>query len=119
MIRRFIGRKFSPAELERPEYLGNAIVDALVINHDWYSVDRDAIRALPETLYYKNLPEREAYQKFYFETSLDAQVILENNGGVLYLHNSWTPETYRLLGREAFLARNTTLANILKKCLEL
>lgn len=46
-------------------------------------------------------------------------MVLENNGGIICLHNSWTPKEYKQMSKESFLAEKNTLSNILKRVLEL
>ena len=59
----------------------------------------------------------EKYRDFYFEHDF-SDYALENSGGLILLHNSWTPENYKTMNREEFLRQNTTLANIFRKLLE-
>jgi len=58
----------------------------------------------------------EIYRDFYFNRDL-ADYALENSGGLISLHNSWTPARYKNMSRAEFLSQDITLANIFKKLL--
>lgn len=75
------------------------------------SVDRSLI--LPEVMMYEILSQ-ETYRRFYFEDNFGIQV-LNNNNGLILLHNSWTPEKYLLMDEKQFLKQNNTLAYVLGK----
>lgn len=62
-------------------------------------------------------PER--YQQFYFEMSVPPEQVLENNDGIIMLHNSWTPSRYRNMDRQEFLEQDNTMSNLLRRLLEL
>ncbi|GAB7141180.1 hypothetical protein RsTz2092_11450 [Deferribacterales bacterium RsTz2092] len=119
-------RKRYLGKMERWNYLGNGILGYILRDADenhFHSVDRLAIRALPEV----NWAQENAisyddpikvYIEFYFENELSDYVLNATaGGGVVYLHNSWTPEKYRKMSKNNFLKQNFTLANILKKLL--
>jgi hypothetical protein len=116
MCRWIIGKDFSPDELENWDYLGNKVVNSnLTRNQNFFMIDRDAIQALPENRYCKDIPSlEERYRKFYFDNTISAQTVLDNNQGILCLHNSWTPEKYRQMSINEFLKQDITLAGIFK-----
>ncbi|EIQ9584899.1 hypothetical protein MOR79_001664 [Campylobacter coli] len=58
------------------------------------------------------------YRKFYFLNDY-SDFVLENENGLLMLHNSWTPEIYKELNIENFLLCKNTLSSIFIKILNL
>ncbi len=56
------------------------------------------------------------YKNFYFYNDY-SDFALKDNGGIILLHNSWTPKEFKLMSKEEFLKINNTLANILQKIL--
>ncbi|EOV7168898.1 capsular polysaccharide synthesis protein [Campylobacter coli] len=58
------------------------------------------------------------YQEFYFLNDY-SDFVLENENGLLMLHNSWTPEIYKELNIENFLLCKNTLSSIFIKILNL
>lgn len=101
-------------------YFGNKILDPLIENSyddSFFILDRNNINSLLENeVIDENAPERR-YQKFYFE-NCDYKQALKKNKGVIYLHNSWTPNEYREMSEQDFLNSNVTLALLLKEILE-
>jgi hypothetical protein len=102
--------------MHRWNFLGNSILARPLSQADaksFKSIDKMAVNALPELSGYsgRNRPE-ENYAGFYFgEHPIEAAV---RNGGLIYLHNSWTPEKYKAMSEEEFLRQNVTLAGILR-----
>ncbi|EAJ5708753.1 hypothetical protein GN876_01340 [Campylobacter coli] len=58
------------------------------------------------------------YQEFYFLNDY-SDFVLENEAGLLMLHNSWTPYSYKILNIEDFLICKNTLSGIFLKILNL
>ncbi|EPM2447182.1 hypothetical protein ACTK6X_001892, partial [Campylobacter coli] len=58
------------------------------------------------------------YQEFYFLNDY-SDFVLENEAGLLMLHNSWTPYSYKNLNIEDFLICKNTLSGIFLKILNL
>ncbi|HEH4548170.1 TPA: hypothetical protein SG330_001854 [Campylobacter coli] len=58
------------------------------------------------------------YQEFYFLNDY-SDFVLENEAGLLMLHNSWTPYNYKNLNIEDFLICKNTLSSIFLKILNL
>jgi hypothetical protein len=76
-------------------------------------IDRDAIQALPDNQYCKDIPTfEERYRSFYFDNKISARTVLDTNQGILCLHNSWTPEKYKQMPVDEFLRQNITISKI-------
>ena len=109
------------------DFLGNSILDKLLLNstsNDYLSLDRIKLKVLPEINYYMNTYKdqddtnlREMYRKFYFENDF-SDYALDNECGIILLHNSRTPYEYQTFNKEEFLKENNTLSNIFKKLLD-
>jgi len=79
------------------------------------SIDKIAVNALPELSIAREMDAGEKYINFYFsDASIESAI---NNGGILYLHNSWTPERYKLMSENEFLSQDIVLAKILRHLL--
>lgn len=78
------------------------------------SIDKIAVCAFPELSLAEGTVE-EKYQKYYFSDNSIENAM--NNGGILCLHNSWTPEEYQRMSGEDFLSQNIALAKILRHLL--
>jgi hypothetical protein len=71
------------------------------------------LSALPELKgHSRSIRPEENYVDFYFGNHSIAAAV--NNGGLICLHNSWTPEKYKAMSEEEFLRQNVTLADILR-----
>lgn len=107
------------------DYFGNAIISPLIQSlpsSEINIIDRDTIGAFPEhlsKLNKNNIEKEKLYRDFYFRPSSDfnADDVLENNNGIILLHNSWTPAKFKNLSAEDFLQTNIPLAQILRKLL--
>ncbi|EGH4468697.1 hypothetical protein IEJ30_001516 [Campylobacter lari] len=115
-------------EYEVYYYLGNG---PLNINIEKYRNNRDEIlifdrieyKVIMEAYWKINNKGQEEnvminYRKFYFLNDY-GNFVLENENGLLMLHNSWTPETYKKLNIENFLLCKNTLSSIFIKILNL
>lgn len=59
----------------------------------------------------------ENYRRFWFEHNEIPAHALEHNNGLIFLHNSWTPEHIRKMSEDDFLATDCTMARLLKEIL--
>jgi hypothetical protein len=105
------------------DYLGNGILDNLTMetnDKDFYSIDKFAINAFPEFKIddHQTIKPTKRYKYFYFKTNIP-DLALQNSGGIICLHNSWTPKEYIAMDEEEFLNQNNTLTNVIKSILEL
>ena len=93
--------------------LGNDFSDPYLKSHtDIKIADIDA--CWPENyMIADNITRPQKYNKFYFESNYTLEDIKKTN--MLMLHNSWTPEWYKNLSRDAVLHKSCTLSNILKE----
>ena len=103
--------------------MGNRILKRLLKTKNkavFNKINSDEILCFPEIKYKLsnniNTSAPENYANFYFKNDY-SDFALQENKGVILLHNSWTPEKYREMTKEEFLAANNTLANILRKIL--
>ena len=53
---------------------------------------------------------------FYFQNNY-SNYALENNGGIICLHNSWTPIEIKEMSKQEFLELGNTLSEIFRKIL--
>lgn len=99
-------------------YLGNGILDRLVVNaseNDFKRIEEKFAFVHPELQLVKgNSIQR--YIDFYFSTK-DRTYILKKCKGLLMLHNSWTPRKYKKMDKKQFLNQNIMLARLIKKLL--
>jgi len=51
---------------------------------------------------------------FYFSPG-NPKKIIDNNHGIILLHNSWTPNKYKKMSEEEFLKQDILLAHLLRK----
>ena len=104
-------------------YLGNEILDRLINSSNeknFFRLDRNKINVFPEINFFKNisLNARERYELFYFQKR-DPKIILNNNKGIIMLHNSWTPINYKTLSENEFLKEDILLSRLLSQILSL
>ena len=110
-------------KIRKWDYLGDAILKSLLANQPkeiLYSINFKKNKIYPEKNWAKEKgiiaqPEEE-YRKFYFEGEY-SEYALKDTKGLICLHNSWTPEKYRLMQKEEFLGQNITLSKLLNKIL--
>ncbi|SMX74708.1 hypothetical protein BANT918_01011 [Brevibacterium antiquum CNRZ 918] len=91
-------------------YLGNAVLEPLIRAQEYAGLSRCVdVRtnlATPELLlenYYSGMDRRQLYELFWFSdmASVAAPVSWADCGGIISLHNSWTPESFaRLEGHD-------------------
>ena len=116
-IAKIINRKYYKKQKDW-DYLGNGIISKYLSIQDkdiFYKIDKNEIKATPEYNYYKDsdLSSYDCYRKFYFENNF-IEYVINNNSGIIMLHNSWTPEYYKNLSKQEFLEKNNTLSEIFK-----
>ncbi|MFI3242244.1 MAG: capsular polysaccharide synthesis protein [Alphaproteobacteria bacterium] len=105
------------------DYCLNSIIDPLstqISEPDFLCIDQDEINALPEFLspmQQEGLSRLEVYEQFYFQKG-KANKVLDDNKGIILLHNSWTPQKYQQMSKEEFLNQDILLSNILNNLLE-
>lgn len=95
----------------------NAIVDPLTRTLDdrqLLLVDDERAGAFPESSLQGNGRSRYDNYRAYYFTPGDPQHGLNLTKGVIFLHNSWTPDAFRRMGEEEFLAADTRLSGILR-----
>ena len=108
------------------DYMGNSILDRILPildKEDFYSLDKYKYNFIPEENYLieQNMPltpdiRRKTYSNFYFKDN-QADYVINKDASIIYLHNSWTPEKYKLMSEDEFLSENNTLSNLFKRLL--
>lgn len=100
-------------------YFENDILDPLVAHvdpADCALVDKDEVGAFPEeSLYGREDVDgpHSAYVNYWFSPG-PADKAFADCAGIIMLHNSWTPERFRAMSEQEFLATNTRLADVLR-----
>ena len=98
-------------------YLGNSFVNPYVKSHPDEIMIYDAQPHKPE---FKFSPggtgAEEAYRNFYF---CKGKTLGDLEADMLILHNSWTPDCFKKMGKDALLGCDCTMANVLIEVLEL
>lgn len=103
----------------RWDYFLNAIINPLLHKYseaELYVIDRDIIGAFPELKFANAKDAVSAYKDFYFNPNFKMSpddIKKVANGGIILLHNSWTPEFYKKMSREEFLAQDIVMARLL------
>jgi hypothetical protein len=104
--------------MERWSFLGNSLLERPLRRADtrlFKSIDKIAVNAFPELVGYSgNISLEENYVSFYFGNH-PADDTAIGNGGLICLHNSWTPERYKQLSADEFPHQDIRLAEILRK----
>lgn len=104
---------------QRWDCIGNSILNPLLENPEFgaYSIDKYENWILPEFNWARDNNDKrrlkKVFQEFYLKRDFSKEV-LENNNGLICLHNSWMPESYRRMSEQQFLSKNNTLSNIFK-----
>ena len=107
--------------LKNWSFLGNDILNNILskMNNEakYFPINRDELHSMPELEYEKASKKPvKSYKKFYFQQEL-SDYALQDNGGIILLHNSWTPKEFMNMSEKEFLAQNNTLAKIFQKIL--
>lgn len=108
---------------ENWDYCVNAIIDDMAVKYappQFLLIDKDDVDALPEYTSPLNknwISSQDLYEKFYFGPG-DANEVLRKSGGIIMLHNSWTPEKYRKMSAKEFLSQDILLADLLRTLLK-
>ncbi len=105
-------------------YVGNSILDPMINEpaNAKFSERLDVLisRATPELLY-ADLAEgtaRQKYRRFWFDQPKSEPVleeIVQAPFGIIYLHNSWTPQTYTKTRLEALQESDSMLSALLRR----
>lgn len=116
-------KKFIPF-FEKWDYLGNGIINRYLkkrYKRFYHSISSNQKNILLEKTWKEknniDISKRDAYEAFYFSNNVEINLD-EVNSGLVLLHNSWTPEKYKNMGKEEFLKQDITLAKLLKTLLE-
>lgn len=95
------------------DIVGNRFTDPYVLNHKEISIC-DVSNKWAETYMIKDMQSRyDKYRKLYFGTTYQLSDLKPTN--MLMLHNSWTPNWYKLLSKEQILDNTCTMSNILRE----
>lgn len=107
------------------DFLGNSCLNTCLENistEKYFSLNAEKYKVFPECLYtlensliFKSAPKR--YQYFYFKNDF-SEYAIQNNNGVIFLHNSWTPKVYKKMDEKEFLKQKITLSKLLKQTLK-
>ncbi|MCQ2739526.1 MAG: capsular polysaccharide synthesis protein [bacterium] len=119
---KFYNKKHSK-KVRKWDYLGNGIINKYLKNadkKDFYMINSRDYMAFPEINYFnpKNNFEK-TYVDFYFRNDFSEYVLSNKSLGIFCLHNSWTPDKYKKMGKEEFLNCKCTLSELLKRNEEL
>ncbi len=108
--------------MHRWNYCINAMIDPMALKadpKDYVWLDKNDLYALPE----EDLLDQDstlnavsAFQKYWLEKG-DIKDVMEKCAGIIMLHNSFTPEKYRQMTEDEFLAQDTRMAALLKQLL--
>ena len=104
------------------KYLGNSIIEPLLKNtsgRKFIHKHSDDIKVCPELIYMSNssLDNRQKYVQFYF-SKLETKYVLNNNDGLIFLHNSWTPLKYKQMSDIEFLKQDILLSKLFAELLD-
>jgi len=113
--------KYKFQKLQKWDYLGNGIIDQILINvskKDYLRVESDEMHICPESYFIRNGSFVSKYQKFYFSKG-DAEKIFNFSKGIICLHNSWTPNKYKNMTESQFLQLNLMISQLLKLLLKI
>lgn len=111
--------------VRRWDYCENAIIDPIA----------DGMKAPELCVVYEDevdpMPERvgrdrdvatalhaDYYRRFWFEHNEIPAHVMDRNAGLIFLHNSWTPEEFRNMTEEEFLASDCSMARLLSDILK-
>ena len=99
------------------DVMGNMFTDPYVKEHEDITIC-SIDNAFPEIYMLPPAFTRlEKYKMFYFEERFNLKDIKYTD--IIMLHNSWTPQFFKELGKEEVLGNSCTLSNILREVLEI
>ena len=110
-------------EVTKWDYCLNAIIDLLYYQmtpSQLLVMDKYEVATMPEEQSFQSTGDRNTdYLEFYFTNKFDVKAdVLEKTQGLVLLHNSWTPERFKKMSAEEFLAQDILLAKLLKGLLK-
>jgi hypothetical protein len=106
--------------LNRGDYLGNFIFNPIVKESkgkEYLQINKIKMYAFPEIIFIKDKLNAEAKYKMFYFSKGDPKKIIDNNQGIIMLHNSWTPNKYKKMSEEEFLKQDIMLAHLLRQIL--
>lgn len=112
-----------PVLFRRWDYMGNAALRNISIlnSHLFNKIDRVAVKVLPEVIAFPppNFDGRDAYLKYYFDPRYADRLIADSmtGGGLVMLHNGWTPKNVKAMSEREFLNSGFPMARLLAKIL--
>lgn len=126
IYKKTLSRNFTKEQykyLNRGDYLGNSIFNPIVKEckgKEYLMIDAyNKMLAFPEIIFIKDkLPRNIKYKMFYFSRGNPKQII-DNNQGIIMLHNNWTPYNYRKMSEDEFLKQDILLAHLLRQILRI
>ena len=110
------------SEINKWNYLGNGIIDPILKNITdkklYLRLDKYKMNIFPEYKYFENtsLDFMSRYRLFYFQSG-DPKYIINNNKGIILLHNSFTPILYKKMTAKKFLRQDILLSKLLAQIL--
>ncbi len=116
---RFLFRK-AWKRMKSWDYCENAIIDpiaARMSSPEFVELKGMELGVIPERISMKEGESpKDAYIRFWFTEGAEVPVSAEV-GGLLFLHNSWTPEKYRTMDETTFMKQDIPMAKLLNKLL--
>ena len=110
------------SQINKWNYLGNGIIDPILKNITdkklYLRLDKYKMNIFPEYKYFENtsLNFMSRYRLFYFQRG-DPKYIINNNKGIILLHNSFTPILYKKMTAKTFLRQDILLSKLLAQIL--
>ncbi|MBQ9487060.1 MAG: hypothetical protein IJU91_04555, partial [Selenomonadaceae bacterium] len=98
-------------------FFGNSFINDYAKNHPEEIEIMDRRLVMPEiSLRSDSVSAEKAYLEYYF---FQSRHIEDVPADMLLLHNSWTPQVFKTIGRNEFIRCNFTMPNILMAALEM
>lgn len=113
-----------PVLFRRWDYMGNAALRNISVRNGdlFHKIDRVAVKVLPEVLVFPppKFDGRAAYLKYYFDPQYADQLVADSmsGGGLVMLHNGWTPKEIKKMSEREFLDTGFPMARLLSRILE-
>lgn len=99
------------------DFFGNSFINDYAKNHTEEIEIIDRRLVMPEIpLISDSVSAEKAYHEYYF---FQSRHIEDVPADMLFLHNSWTPQIFKTIGRNEFIRCNFTMANVLMAALEM